>query len=83
METCCDCEELENNYLQIILKWRVEMIGKVRLVLMVLPWTVQGNWDSWWTYEGISGPDYWGLINPDWTMCSKGKAQSPVNIDPG
>ena len=69
--------------MQIILKWRVKMIGKVRLVMMVLPWTVQGHWDSWWTYEGISGPDYWGLINPDWTMCSKGKAQSPVNIDPG
>ena len=44
---------------------------------------VQGNWNEWWTYDGISGPAYWGLINPAWTMCNKGRAQSPVNIDPG
>ena len=25
---------------------------------------------------------YWGLINPAWTMCNKGRRQSPVNIDP-
>jgi len=41
------------------------------------------NWDIWWNYEGFSGPSYWGLINPEWTMCNKGRAQSPVNIDPG
>ena len=32
---------------------------------------VQGNWNEWWTYDGISGPAYWGLINPAWTMCNK------------
>lgn len=41
-----------------------------------------GNWEEWWTYEGISGPDFWGLLNPDWSMCSKGRRQSPVNINP-
>merc|ERR1719225_2289661 len=39
--------------------------------------------DSWWTYEGISGPEFWGVINPEYTMCSKGRSQSPVNINPG
>ena len=39
--------------------------------------------DSWWTYEGISGPEYWGVLNPEWTMCNKGRSQSPVNINPG
>ena len=29
------------------------------------------NWNEWWTYDGISGPAYWGLINPAWTMCNK------------
>jgi carbonic anhydrase len=33
------------------------------------------NWDAWWTYDGISGPSYWGVINPAWTMCSKGRQQ--------
>ncbi|ESO88490.1 hypothetical protein LOTGIDRAFT_125950, partial [Lottia gigantea] len=39
-------------------------------------------WADWWSYEGISGPEYWGLINPDWLFCNKGKNQSPINIDP-
>uniref|UniRef100_T1JF35 Alpha-carbonic anhydrase domain-containing protein n=1 Tax=Strigamia maritima TaxID=126957 RepID=T1JF35_STRMM len=30
----------------------------------------------------VPGPAFWGLINPDWSMCSKGKRQSPVNVDP-
>jgi len=24
------------------------------------------NWHEWWTYDGISGPSYWGVINPAW-----------------
>ena len=37
---------------------------------------VQGNWNEWWTYDGISGPAYWGLINPAWTMCNKVRHQT-------
>ena len=40
------------------------------------------NWQEWWTYDGISGPSYWGVINPAWTMCSKGMEQSPINVLP-
>lgn len=29
-----------------------------------------------------TGTDFWGLLNPDWTMCNSGKRQSPINIDP-
>ncbi|XP_046555915.1 putative carbonic anhydrase-like protein 1 [Haliotis rubra] len=39
-------------------------------------------WTKWWTYQGISGPDYWGLLNKEWNLCSKGKHQSPVDINP-
>ncbi|XP_029638913.1 carbonic anhydrase-related protein 10-like [Octopus sinensis] len=39
-------------------------------------------WTGWWTYEGISGPRYWGLLNPEWKMCSEGKQQSPIDIQP-
>uniref|UniRef100_A0A336MUV0 CSON007087 protein n=1 Tax=Culicoides sonorensis TaxID=179676 RepID=A0A336MUV0_CULSO len=31
---------------------------------------------------GHTGPGFWGLINPQWNMCNKGRRQSPVNIDP-
>ncbi|CAG0880033.1 unnamed protein product [Cyprideis torosa] len=40
------------------------------------------SWDIWWTYDGISGPSYWGLINPEWRLCHVGKRQSPINIVP-
>ncbi|KAF5285050.1 hypothetical protein FQR65_LT02363 [Abscondita terminalis] len=29
-----------------------------------------------------SGPGYWGLMNPQWNMCSKGRRQSPINVEP-
>ncbi|KAK9875832.1 hypothetical protein WA026_009617 [Henosepilachna vigintioctopunctata] len=28
------------------------------------------------------GPAFWGLINPDWSLCNKGRRQSPVNLEP-
>ncbi|KAL7640656.1 UNVERIFIED_CONTAM: hypothetical protein RMT77_008931 [Armadillidium vulgare] len=43
---------------------------------------VSWDWGKWWTYDGISGPQFWGLINPDWSLCTHGRRQSPINIDP-
>ena len=61
-------------------------MGQLPLALMVLvaaaPEIAVANWDAWWTYDGISGPSYWGIINPAWTLCNKGHFQSPINIDP-
>lgn len=28
------------------------------------------------------GPEFWGLINPNWNMCERGRRQSPINIEP-
>ncbi|XP_037071230.1 carbonic anhydrase-related protein 10-like, partial [Pollicipes pollicipes] len=39
-------------------------------------------WDQWWTYDGISGMAYWGVFNPDWSMCHDGRRQSPINVEP-
>ncbi|CAG0920577.1 unnamed protein product [Notodromas monacha] len=33
--------------------------------------------------EVKQGPSYWGLINPEWSLCYKGRRQSPIDIDPG
>lgn len=30
----------------------------------------------------VTGPDYWGRVNHEWTLCSKGLYQSPVDISP-
>ncbi|XP_033744247.1 putative carbonic anhydrase-like protein 1 [Pecten maximus] len=41
------------------------------------------NWSLWWTYDGISGPGFWGTMNKlEWSICHRGKNQSPVNIVP-
>ncbi|KAK6126385.1 hypothetical protein DH2020_039869 [Rehmannia glutinosa] len=32
------------------------------------------------TYSGATGPDQWGNLNPNFSMCVNGKAQSPINI---
>ncbi|GAB1602434.1 carbonic anhydrase-related protein 10-like, partial [Argonauta hians] len=29
------------------------------------------------------GPNFWGLLNLEWSLCNKGRNQSPINIDPG
>ncbi|TDG39231.1 hypothetical protein AWZ03_014347, partial [Drosophila navojoa] len=43
---------------------------------------VLSSWEEWWTYDGISGPSFWGLINPQWSMCNKGHRQSPIDVVP-
>ncbi|XP_068236048.1 carbonic anhydrase-related protein 10-like isoform X2 [Palaemon carinicauda] len=38
------------------------------------------DWSSWWSYDGISGPGFWGIINRRWRLCSDGRRQSPVDL---
>uniref|UniRef100_A0A0M3IQL8 Secreted protein n=1 Tax=Ascaris lumbricoides TaxID=6252 RepID=A0A0M3IQL8_ASCLU len=33
-------------------------------------------------YPCIVGPDFWGLVNKHWRMCTAGQMQSPINVDP-
>ena len=33
-----------------------------------------------WSYEGKSGPVFWSKISPDYSACSRGREQSPVDI---
>jgi carbonic anhydrase len=34
-----------------------------------------------WSYEGATGPDFWGKLRPEWKLCSEGKRQSPLNLE--
>lgn len=34
-----------------------------------------------WTYEGETGPQNWGRLQPEFNLCAIGKRQSPINID--
>lgn len=33
-----------------------------------------------WTYEGATGPEHWGQLNPEYTACGVGKQQSPIDL---
>lgn len=32
--------------------------------------------------QHFPGPSFWGLINPQWMLCNKGRRQSPIDIEP-
>ncbi|XP_041356845.1 putative carbonic anhydrase-like protein 1 [Gigantopelta aegis] len=34
------------------------------------------------TEFSFSGPDFWGLLNQEWGLCSHGKFQSPIDVVP-
>jgi len=33
-----------------------------------------------WSYEGQQGPDHWSALSGDFSICSQGKNQSPINL---
>ncbi|XP_045102307.1 carbonic anhydrase-related protein 10-like [Portunus trituberculatus] len=65
----------------------LKLLQGLFLTLLLLPEQTAGlgvswDWQRWWTYDGISGPQFWGLINPEWSLCTNGHRQSPINLDP-
>lgn len=34
-----------------------------------------------WSYEGKTGPEYWGDLDPTNAVCTNGQEQSPINIE--
>lgn len=36
-----------------------------------------------WSYEGDTGPVFWGKMRPEYALCSSGKRQSPIDIRNG
>ena len=33
-----------------------------------------------WTYSGATGSNHWGKLDPSYTKCADGSAQTPINI---
>ena len=33
-----------------------------------------------WTYGGITGPEHWGELSPEFKVCSSGEEQSPIDL---
>lgn len=33
-----------------------------------------------WDYMGIDGPEHWGMLDPGYMVCEKGREQSPIDV---
>ncbi len=58
---------------------------KKKLILLTLTGLcftapVMANQSSHWGYSGGNGPQHWSDLNADYSVCSSGKNQSPVNL---
>ncbi len=42
--------------------------------------SAETNGSVHWTYTGETGPTRWGDLSPMFSMCKKGRSQSPINI---
>ena len=34
------------------------------------------------TFYFAPGTEFWGVFNPEWSMCHNGRRQSPINVEP-
>jgi carbonic anhydrase len=40
------------------------------------PWSTAAPWG----YEGSQGPEFWGQLDPSFSLCAKGRSQSPIDL---
>lgn len=52
----------------------------VVIVPFLAPARVQAQWKTPWDYQGASGPEHWGDLDPEYSTCKNGKEQSPIDI---
>jgi carbonic anhydrase len=47
---------------------------------VLVPSGPRAQWKTHWTYEGPTGVEHWGYLDPDYAPCNLGKEQSPIDI---
>jgi carbonic anhydrase len=45
-----------------------------------MPIGTHAQWKRPWSYEGATGPEHWGDLDPAYAACKRGKEQSPIDI---
>lgn len=55
-------------------------IALLVVAAVLVPAGPRAQWKTRWSYEGTSGPDHWGDLDPDYATCKAGKEQSPIDI---
>lgn len=56
------------------------MLGWLVVALVLSPGVARAQWKTTWSYEGAKGPEHWGDLDPAYSACRDGKAQSPIDI---
>jgi carbonic anhydrase len=54
--------------------------GLLLAVAMLAPATSFAQWKTPWTYDGATGPEHWGDLDPEYSACKTGQQQSPIDI---
>lgn len=39
--------------------------------------------DAPWQFSGATGPEHWGRMRPEWSVCASGERQSPIDLVDG
>jgi len=47
---------------------------------VLLPAGSRAQWKTHWTYEGATGAEHWGDLDPEYAPCKVGREQSPIDI---
>ena len=62
----------------------LQVFGTLAAVLLLLPGTVLAQTGddhaAHWGYEAGSGPDDWGSMSAEWSLCAEGRRQSPIDL---
>jgi carbonic anhydrase len=58
----------------------VTYAGNLVLLMFVALGTAQESHPPHWSYSGAESPAHWGSLDPEYSVCSLGHTQSPINI---
>jgi carbonic anhydrase len=47
---------------------------------VLVPAGSRAQWKTPWSYEGATGAEHWGDLDPEYAACKVGKQQSPIDI---
>ena len=49
-------------------------------IMLAVSGAVHAGQGTHWGYSGDQGPTHWGKLDPEFSACSEGKNQSPINL---
>ncbi|MGC1618430.1 MAG: carbonic anhydrase family protein [Candidatus Acidiferrum sp.] len=55
-------------------------LALLMIAVILAPAGPRAQWKTHWSYEGATGPEHWGDLDPAYAACKTGKEQSPIDI---